>query len=166
MRAFGWPAARYRAGRGPHQASLSPGDIERLESSVPYRTGWVLHLAAGKVLFRDRGASSAPYRGARDLPTRQQTLRNTIEWSFDLLMMERRAIQRLAVFVDGSTLGAIESVCNHDGTLQIDVPMCGCWWTRSCSDSRRARGVNRGFVMLGQYTIVQGKATGKHDARP
>src|SRR5438552_4890522 len=42
--------------------------------------------------------------GARTLPTRQQTLRNTLKWSYDLLnAVEQRLFRRLAVFVDSWT---------------------------------------------------------------
>ncbi len=60
--------------------------------------------------------------GARDLPARQQTLRNTIEWSYDLLDEEEKKLFRwLAVFVGGCTLEAIAEVGNTDGDLGIDV---------------------------------------------
>ncbi len=49
--------------------------------------------------------------GARDLPARQQTLRNTIDWSYNLLDIgERTLFARLAVFVGGGTLEAAEVV--------------------------------------------------------
>lgn len=53
--------------------------------------------------------------GSRDAPQRQQTLRDTLEWSYNLLdEHERRLFARLAVFRRGGLLEAIESVCAQD----------------------------------------------------
>jgi predicted ATPase/class 3 adenylate cyclase/DNA-binding CsgD family transcriptional regulator len=50
--------------------------------------------------------------GVRDAPARQQTLRQTIEWSYQLLHAEdQRLFLRLSVFAGGCTLEAIEAVC-------------------------------------------------------
>jgi len=58
--------------------------------------------------------------GARDLPSRQQTLRNTLEWSYSLLNEERKILYaRLSVFVGGFTLEAAEAVCNAEGRFDI-----------------------------------------------
>lgn len=66
-----------------------PDILARLEHRLPFLTG-----------------------GGRDLPARQQTLRNTIAWSYDLLDDDEQALFRhLAVF-HGGTLEAIEAVCN------------------------------------------------------
>jgi non-specific serine/threonine protein kinase len=60
--------------------------------------------------------------GARDLPARQQTLRGTIDWSYDLLDEGEKALfRRLAVFNGGRSLEAVEAVCNADGDLPVDV---------------------------------------------
>ncbi|HET8851782.1 MAG TPA: tetratricopeptide repeat protein, partial [Ktedonobacteraceae bacterium] len=47
--------------------------------------------------------------GAQDAPARQQTLRNTIEWSYHLLdASEQRLFRHLSVFVGGCTFEAVE----------------------------------------------------------
>ncbi|HEY0070409.1 MAG TPA: tetratricopeptide repeat protein, partial [Chloroflexia bacterium] len=60
--------------------------------------------------------------GAQDLPERHQTLRSTIQWSYDLLApSEQTLFRRMSVFAGGATLEAIEAVCNSDGALELDV---------------------------------------------
>ena len=54
-------------------------------------------------------------KGGRDADPRQQTLRATISWSYDLLTEDdRRLFARLAVFAGGCTLDAAEDVCDAD----------------------------------------------------
>jgi len=54
-------------------------------------------------------------RGGRDADARQQTLRTTIAWSYDLLSEEeQRVFRALAVFVGGCTLDAAEAVAEAD----------------------------------------------------
>ncbi|MBA3943923.1 MAG: tetratricopeptide repeat protein [Herpetosiphonaceae bacterium] len=56
--------------------------------------------------------------GPRDLPERQQTLRATIDWSYDLLDVgEQLLLGRLAVFAGGWLLDAAEVVCTAVGSL-------------------------------------------------
>jgi predicted ATPase/transcriptional regulator with XRE-family HTH domain len=51
--------------------------------------------------------------GSRDLPSRQQSLRASMEWSFDLLTPDQQMLlRRLAVFVGGFTLVAADVVTN------------------------------------------------------
>jgi predicted ATPase/DNA-binding winged helix-turn-helix (wHTH) protein len=59
--------------------------------------------------------------GPLDLPDRQQALRKTIDWSYDLLSeAEQKLFRRFSVFIGGGTLEAAEAVCNTDHDLGID----------------------------------------------
>jgi predicted ATPase/class 3 adenylate cyclase len=59
-------------------------------------------------------------KGGRDTDPRQQTLRATIEWSYELLLPEEQQLfARLSVFAGGCTLEAAEEVADADlDTLQ------------------------------------------------
>ncbi|MGH9053141.1 MAG: tetratricopeptide repeat protein [Acidimicrobiia bacterium] len=60
--------------------------------------------------------------GSRDLPTRQQTLRDAIAWSYDLLDEPgKRLLHRMAVFVGGAALDQAELVCGPPEELGADV---------------------------------------------
>jgi predicted ATPase/DNA-binding SARP family transcriptional activator len=51
--------------------------------------------------------------GAHDLPARQQTLRDAIAWSYDLLTeREQRLFRRLSIFAGGCIVEAVEAVCS------------------------------------------------------
>ena len=57
--------------------------------------------------------------GPRDAPSRQQTMRAAIQWSYDLLEPdEQRLFRELSVFSGGGTLEAIEAVSSAKSTIQ------------------------------------------------
>jgi predicted ATPase len=70
-------------------------------------------------------------RGGRDAELRQQTLRATIEWSFELLEPEeRRLLAALSTFRGGWTLEAAEQVCDADLELMqslVDKSLVRRW---------------------------------------
>jgi predicted ATPase/DNA-binding SARP family transcriptional activator len=60
--------------------------------------------------------------GGRTLDPRQQTLRTTVDWSWDLLEEpDQRLWRRLSVFSGGWTVAAAEEVCGGDGLDAADV---------------------------------------------
>ena len=60
--------------------------------------------------------------GARTADPRQQTLRATVDWSWELLEdTDRRLWRRLSVFSGGWTVAAAEAVCGGDGLERAEV---------------------------------------------
>ncbi|MBI4497726.1 MAG: tetratricopeptide repeat protein [Chloroflexi bacterium] len=107
--------------------------------------------------------------GIRDLPARQQTLRDAIGWSYDLLdAHEQRLFRRLAVFVGGCTLDAAARVCNSGGDLPADF-LDG---VASLADKSLIRQEEQGgdeprvgmLETLREYGLEQLAASGEDDA--
>jgi len=94
---------------------------------------------------RDRAGSSLHMLvgGPRDLPERQKTLRNTLDWSHDLLEIEgQRVFRRLAVFF-GCEVESARAVCEWgDDALEGLATLADqglLEWSDRASDSPRFR---------------------------
>jgi predicted ATPase/DNA-binding CsgD family transcriptional regulator len=60
--------------------------------------------------------------GSRAAHPRHQTLRAVMDWSYDLLSEQERALwRRVSVFAGGWTVGAAESICPGDGVEAADI---------------------------------------------
>ena len=105
--------------------------------------------------------------GARDLPARQQTLRNTIAWSYDLLNEnEQKLFRRLSVFVGGCTLDAVEAVAGDNPARASILDQLGSLLDKSLL--REVEGTNSEprFVMLEmlrEFGLEQLEASGEQD---
>jgi predicted ATPase/class 3 adenylate cyclase len=110
-----------------HRARTEPDDAIRRLCGALDNLPLAIELAAGRtsvltpiqILERLSGRLDL-LKGGRDADPRQQTLRATIEWSFELLTPdEQRLFARLASFTGGCTLVAAEQVAGADlDTLQ------------------------------------------------
>jgi predicted ATPase/DNA-binding SARP family transcriptional activator len=115
--------ARAQAAR--HRFTLAEAEVPVVEAICARLDGLPLaiELAAARakllrpqaMLERLESRLDALGVGARDAPARQQTLRATMDWSYELLDPEdRRCFRRLGVFVGGFTLAAAEAVVGDD----------------------------------------------------
>lgn len=96
--------------------------LDGLPLALELAAPWVKLLAPSAILARLDRALPLLSGGARDLPERQRTMRDTIAWSYNLLDVDtQRLFRRLAIFVDGCSLTAIEEVCNAGDDPVTDV---------------------------------------------
>lgn len=109
----------------PHNArtvSEIAARLDRLPLAIELAASRIKLLSADALLQRLDQRLSLLSAQERNVPDRQRTLRRTIEWSYDLLTdAERRLFGRLAVFVGGADLDAIEAVANPAAELGLDT---------------------------------------------
>ncbi len=96
--------------------------LDGLPLAIELAAARIKLLSPSAMLARLESRLSLLTGGARDLPTRQQTLRNTVEWSYGLLNdAEQTLLRRFSVFTGGCTLEALEAACDTKGDLGLDV---------------------------------------------
>lgn len=79
-------------------------------------------LPVGELALRLKDRFRLLSGGARDGGVRHQTLRATVEWSYEMLApAERLLFDRLSVFSDGWDLAAAEAVCAGEGLAAEDT---------------------------------------------
>jgi predicted ATPase/class 3 adenylate cyclase len=94
--------------------------LDGLPLAIELAASWTKILPTSSILERVGGRGLGGTR--RDLPARQRTLYDTIDWSYQLLEEPARLLfERLSVFVGGATLGEVEAVCRADDELGVDL---------------------------------------------
>ena len=94
-------------------------ELDGLPLAIELAGAWVRVMSPAAILQRMGEHPLELLRtGSRDMPKRQQTLRDTMAWSYSLLSTDAQTLfARLSVFVGSVDLEAIEQVTNPDGRL-------------------------------------------------
>jgi predicted ATPase len=90
--------------------------LDGLPLAIELAAARVAVLAPPAMLARWDAAVGLDTEGARDLPSRQRTLRSAFDWSYDLLEeQEQTLLRRLASFPGGFDVHAVEAAQRGDG---------------------------------------------------
>src|SRR5262249_31870116 len=85
--------------------------LEGLPLAIELAAAWVRALGVDQILERLDNTFGLLVGGSRSAPSRQQTMRTTLDWSYGLLEdADRVVFQRLAVFAGGWSLEAAEAI--------------------------------------------------------
>jgi predicted ATPase/DNA-binding winged helix-turn-helix (wHTH) protein len=96
--------------------------VDGLPLAIELAAARVKMLPPSAMLARLESRLELLTAGPRDVPERQQTLRKTIDWSYDLLSgSEQKLLRRLGVFLGGCTLEAAEAVCSSRDDLGAEI---------------------------------------------
>lgn len=96
--------------------------LDGLPLAIELATTWLRALSPQQILERLDDRFTLLARGNRAAPDRQQTLRACVDWSLKLCTKAERVLwRRLAVYVGGCELDAIEGVCTDDELAESDL---------------------------------------------
>ena len=127
---------RERAGRG--RALPAPGRHSAGDRAGRRPSELLIGDSGRKEARRDRFRILAG--GERTALPRQQTMRETIDWSYELLAAaEKRVFERLSIFAGGCTLTSAEAVCAGNELPRADVVDLHCIAGRQVADRSRSR---------------------------
>ena len=96
--------------------------LEGLPLALELAAAWTRDLSPEQIEARLSDRLGLLTRGSRAPPARQQTLRASIAWSYELCSEPERLLwARLSVFVGGFELDAVEGVCADDRLAARDL---------------------------------------------
>jgi len=143
--------------------------VDGLPLAIELAAARVKMLPLSGILTRLESRLQLLTTGARDLPERQQTLRNTIDWSYDLLNeAEQKLLRRLSVFWGGCTLEGAEAVGNTKDDLGADIfELMSSLVDKSLIQQRQQNNDEPRFRMLEtirEYTLERLQQSGEEGA--
>ncbi len=116
-----WPAFQLTTARAPVVGELCI-HLDGIPLALELAAARVRSLSIEQIHARLHDRFKLLTSGTRTALPRQQTLRATLDWSYDLLTDEEKLLlQRLSVFAGGWTLEAAEQVCVGEGMADCDV---------------------------------------------
>jgi predicted ATPase/transcriptional regulator with XRE-family HTH domain len=116
------PAFQVTSANAPAVAEIC-ARLDGLPLAIELAAARVKLFAPDALLARLSSRLALLTSGPRDLPTRQQTIRNTITWSHDQLNeAEQILFRRFGVFVGGCTLEAASEVLSSKFKVQSSEP--------------------------------------------
>jgi predicted ATPase/DNA-binding SARP family transcriptional activator len=96
--------------------------LDQLPLAIELAAAQLAALEPDELLERLTDRLALLVAGPRDHPERQQTLRNTLTWSHDLLTpAQKTTFARLSVFAGGWALDAADAVCGDHGDVVAGV---------------------------------------------
>jgi len=96
--------------------------VDGLPLAIELAAARVKMLSPSAMLARIESRLQLLTAGPSDVAERHQTLRKTIDWSYDLLNgSEQKLLRRLGVFLGACTLEAAEAVCNTRSDLGEEI---------------------------------------------
>ena len=96
--------------------------LDGIPLAIELAAAWVNVLPVEKILNRLTDRFHFLKSSLRMTAARHQTLRGTIEWSYELLLEpERTLLRQVSVFVGGFSLKAAEVICADEGLKQEEV---------------------------------------------
>lgn len=143
--------------------------VDGLPLAIELAAARVKMLAPAGLLARLESRLGLLTTGARDLPERQQTLRNAIEWSYSLLSEpEQKLLRRVSVFWGGCTLEGAEAVGNTGNDLGSDIfEVMSSLLDKSLMQQRQDRNQEPRFRMLEtirEYSLERLQESGEEPA--